>query len=95
MTRHASRILLLVVGLVMPVLAACGAAATKGRFEGFWQGGTLALAATPTEAPAWTIQPASDIVKPGSLDKLRFSSARYALAAESHEHLFVLQARVH
>jgi hypothetical protein len=60
MTRHASRILLLVVGLVMPVLAACGAAATKGRFEGFWQGGTLALAATPTEAPAWTIQPGSD-----------------------------------
>ena len=57
MLRHASRVLLLLAGLAMPMFAACSAAGSKGRFEGFWQSGTLTLAATPTEAPAWTIQP--------------------------------------
>ena len=62
MTRYAFRVLPVVVGLVVPLLAACGATGSTRRFEGFWQGGTLALAATATEAPAWTIQPGSGSV---------------------------------
>jgi hypothetical protein len=45
----------LVLGLGVPLLA-CGSARSSVRFEGFWQDGTITLAA-PSEAPAWTIQP--------------------------------------
>lgn len=43
------------------MLAACGASGSTVRFDGFWQTGTLTLAA-PGEAPAWTIQPDGESV---------------------------------
>ncbi len=59
MTMHAFRGLWLVMGLCVPLVAACGSSGSTVRFDGFWQDGTLALAA-PGEAPAWTIQPGSE-----------------------------------
>jgi hypothetical protein len=58
-TVHTSRRLWLVIGLCVPLLAACRSLGSSGRFEGYWQDGTLTLAA-PNAAPAWTIQPGGD-----------------------------------
>jgi hypothetical protein len=55
---YAFRGLCLILGLCMPLFAACGSSASTVRFDGFWQDGTLTLEA-PGEAPAWTIQPGS------------------------------------
>ena len=43
------------------MLAACGTSGSTVRFDGFWQEGTLTLAAEG-EAPAWTIQPGDESV---------------------------------
>jgi hypothetical protein len=48
-------------GLCVPLLVACGSSGSTMRFEGFWQNGTITLAA-PGEAPAWTIQPGGEAV---------------------------------
>jgi hypothetical protein len=56
--KYMFRGLWLVMAVCVPPLAACGSSGSTVRFEGFWQDGTLALAA-PGEAPAWTIQPGS------------------------------------
>ena len=64
-TRHAPRALLFVVGMILPMSVACGSAVSTGRFEGFWQTGTLALAPPGqgvAQAPAWTIQPGDGVV---------------------------------
>src|SRR3954470_12587785 len=47
--------------LCVPLLVACGSSGSTLRFDGFWQNGTITLAA-PGEAPAWTIQPGGDAV---------------------------------
>lgn len=40
----------------LALMAACGSWGATKQFDGFWQDGTITLAA-PGEAPAWTIQP--------------------------------------
>ena len=59
MIMYAFRGLCLVLGLCVPLLAACGSSGSSVRFDGFWQDGTITLAA-PSAAPAWTIQPGSE-----------------------------------
>jgi hypothetical protein len=59
MLMYAFRGLRLIMGLCIPLLAACRSSQSTARFDGFWQDGTLALA-SPGEAPAWTIQPGSE-----------------------------------